>query len=106
MKSHKHTIFPITITSNGHSFETKVLKYTYTNREILYKIALPSSVSPVQQCWIAKNDTQWNQIMGPEVNNLLPELINAIQKHEYIPMIQSKTDRKMDKEMKFELKSA
>lgn len=105
MKSHQHTIFPIAITHNGQSLETKVLKYTYTNREVLYKIALPSSVSPVQQCWIAKNDAQWNQIMGPEANELLPELINAIQKYEHIPMIQSKTET-LAKEVKLELKSA
>jgi hypothetical protein len=92
MKSHQHTIFPITITHNGQSFETKALKYIYTNREVLYKIALPSAVSAVQQCWIAKNDAQWNQIMGPENNELLPELINALQKHEYIPMIQAKKE--------------
>lgn len=90
MKSHPHTIFPVNINYKGSKITTKVLKYVYTNRQVLYKIALPSAISPVQQCWIAKSHAQWKQIMGPETNGLLPEIISAIQKHEHIPMIQAK----------------
>lgn len=95
MKSHPHTIFPVSINYKGTKLNTKVLKYVYTNREVLYKIVLPSIVSDVQQCWISKNQAQWKQIMGPEANDLLPEIINAIQKHEHIPMIQAKAGLEM-----------
>jgi len=92
MTREQHTIFPITIIYQDGKFETKAIKYRYANKEVLYKIALPSTVSPVQQLWVSKNNTQWKQIMGPEANGaLLLEIINAIEKHERVPMIKSTT---------------
>ena len=89
MKS-QHTIFPITVVYNNSTFATKALKYTYTNNEVLYKIALPSNISPVQQFWVSKNDAQWKQIMGTDADEtLLQGIINAIETFEHIPMIQA-----------------
>jgi hypothetical protein len=91
MKSHTHTIFSITIAYNNSEFTTKALKYAYPNNEVLYKIALPSNISAVQQCWVSKNEAQWKQIMGPEADEkLLQGIINALQKYEHIPMIEPK----------------
>jgi len=103
MKS-QHTIFPITVVYNNSTFATKALKYTYTNKEVLYKIALPSQIAPVQQFWVSKNDAQWKQIMGTDTDEILMKgIINAIETFEQIPMIQA-ADTAAIKEL--ELKSA
>jgi len=89
MKSQQHTIFPITVVYNNSNFTTKALKYTYTNNEVLYKIALPSNVSPVQEFWVSKNDAQWKQIMGTDSDEtLLQGIINAIKTFEHVSVIQ------------------
>lgn len=101
MTTHKYTIFPIKFNYNGMGFETKVLTYTYRN-EILYKMAMPSAVSAVQQCWIAvdKHD-QWKLIMGAVDETLLQQMITAIKKQEKVMSIYADTEPN-----KQELKSA
>jgi len=95
MTSTQHTIFPIKFNYNGVGIETKALKYAY-NREILYKIALPSAISDVQQCWISKNADEWKLVMGTDAERkIMLELITAIKKHEQVqatmPMPQTET---------------
>lgn len=94
MTTTQHTIFPIKFNYNGVGIETKALKYAY-NREILYKIALPSAISDVQQCWISKNADEWKLVMGTDTERkMMLELITAIKKQENIqvamPQAQSK----------------
>jgi hypothetical protein len=62
--------------------ETKAMKYAY-NREVMYKIALPSAVSDTQQCWISKNQEQWRMVMGANAEQaILKDLITAIKNQE------------------------
>lgn len=83
----QHTIFPVKFNYNGTPFETKVLKHTY-RRETLYKIAMPSAVSTVQQCWLALNkDGEWNLIMGDANQALVQHLINVISTQEQVQSI-------------------
>lgn len=91
MTSQTNTIFPIKFNHNGVSFETKALKHAY-NSEVLYKIAIPSAVSNVQQCWITQNKNgEWNLIMGEIDQALAQQMITAIQKQEQIFVIYSNT---------------
>jgi hypothetical protein len=84
MTEQKHTIFPIKFTYNGVGFETKALKHAYY-REVLYKIALPSAVSPVQQCWVSlNNDGEWKFILGNVDDSLIQQMITSIQKQEQV----------------------
>lgn len=83
----KHNIFPVKFNHNGTSFETKVLKHNY-RRETLYKIALPSAVSDVQQSWLALNKNgEWSQIMGSATPVLVQQLINVISAQEQVQSI-------------------
>lgn len=92
MITNKNTIFPIKFNYNGMGFETKVLTYAYRN-EILYKLALPSAVSAVQQCWIAVNkDNEWKVIMGAIDETLQQQIINVIKKQEKVMTIYAETE--------------
>ncbi len=96
----QYTMFPIKFIFNGVGFETKALKYA-GKHELLYKIALPSAVADVQQCWVSKNNDQWKVIMGEQIDpHLIPALVNAIKTHEHVVTIYS------EKEVKQKLKSA
>lgn len=96
----QYTMFPIKFNFNGLGFETKALKYA-GKHEVLYKIALPSAVSDIQQCWISNNNEQWKLIMGAEADkNLVMALVTAIKTHEYVVAIYA------EKEVKQGLKSA
>lgn len=95
MTTQQHTIFPIKFNYNGVGVETKALKYAY-KREILYKIALPSSISDVQQCWISKNADEWKLVMGTDTaRKMMLELITAIKKQENIQVVMPQTDTKL-----------
>lgn len=88
----QHTIFPIKFTNNGTLFETKVLKHTY-RRETLYKIAMPSAVSNVQQCWLSLNKNgEWNLSMGNVNPTLMQQLINVIATQEQVQNIYQDTE--------------
>ena len=91
----QHTIFPIKFNYNGVGIETKALKYAY-NREILYKIALPSSISNVQQCWISKNAEEWKLVMGTDTERkIMLDLITAIKKQEQILAVMPQPEAKL-----------
>ena len=82
MTNQPNSIFPIKFSYNSKCFETKALRCA-GKREILYKIALPSAVSTVQQCWISNKGEQWKVLIGAESNKtLMLELITAIKRHE------------------------
>ncbi len=77
-----HTIFPLKFNYEGNTINTKASKYAY-KREVLYKIALPSSISAVQQCWISKSADEWKLVMGTDTERkMMLELITAIKKQE------------------------
>lgn len=81
MTRDQHIIFPVKFSYNGRSFETKASKHLYRS-EILYKVAMPSAVSPVQQCWLASGKKDWRLIMGNIDPMLMQQLILIIQKQE------------------------
>lgn len=97
MKHLQHDIFPIKFNHNGTAFETKVLKHTY-RRETFYKVAMPSAVSEVQQCWLSLNKVgEWNLTMGIVSPVLVQHLINVITAQEQVQSIyqENTADRKL-----------
>jgi len=90
MINRQHILLPIKFNCNGVGIETKVLKYAY-NGEVMYKVALPSSVSATQQCWIAKNEENWRMVMGTATEQaILKDLIAAIKKQEQLQLVYPK----------------
>ncbi|WP_460740907.1 hypothetical protein [Mucilaginibacter myungsuensis] len=88
MTHQQHTIIPVKFSHNGITIATKALKYAY-RREVLYKIALPSSISSVQQCWISKNADEWKLVMGTDnEQKMMLELITAIKQQEQLSALQ------------------
>jgi len=90
MTTRQHTLLPIKFSFNGMGIETKVMKYAY-NREVMYKVALPSAVSDSQQCWISKNGEDWRMVMGTSAEQaILIDLITAIKKQEQLHAVYPK----------------
>ncbi|MES2276459.1 MAG: hypothetical protein V4592_10575 [Bacteroidota bacterium] len=100
MTGQTYTIFPIKFVYNGVGVETKALKHSY-NKQVIYKIAMPSAISPVQQCWITMStDEHWEVIMGNADKPVIQQLISAIKKHEQALTLYAKAEPEQ------ELKSA
>jgi hypothetical protein len=79
---------PLTAEYQGGVFQIKALKCTSFNGEILYKIALPSSLCSVPICWISGSGTDWELILGVLPNEDLKDaLIAAILKLEDVPKL-------------------
>lgn len=85
-------IFPVKFNHNGASFETKVLKHTYRH-ETLYKIAMPSAVSNVQQCWLSLNKHgEWKLSIGDINPTLMQHLINVIGAQQQVQSIYKESE--------------
>jgi len=87
MTTRQTSLLPIKFSFNGMGIETKVMKYAY-NREVMYKVALPSAVSATQQCWISKNQDEWKMVLGTSAEQaILKDLISAIKKQEQLQLV-------------------
>jgi hypothetical protein len=82
------SLLPVEIYYLDSVYTTKMLKCTYSRWNVLYKVALPSVISPVSQCWIAREGLAWKPVLGqcsdPE---LLGAILQALQAVEAPPTI-------------------
>src|ERR1700712_2789474 len=71
----KIVLLPLSIHFLGGTYETKALKCMYSRGNVLYKVALPSVISPISQCWFARDRSSWMPVMG---ECSAPELLGAV----------------------------
>jgi hypothetical protein len=79
MKNKQPLIFPVVLTYKGTLIQTKGIKCACMSHEIIYKIALPSSLGTTQLCWIIKDGETWKMEFDVAVEPALKTLlINAV----------------------------
>jgi hypothetical protein len=72
----KIVLLPLSIPYLGRTYVTKALKCTYSRGNVLYKVALPSVIAPVSQCWFTREGLSWTAVMG---QGIAPALLAAIR---------------------------
>jgi hypothetical protein len=79
MKNKQPLIFPVALKYKGMVIQTKGIKCAYVSHEIIYKIALPSSLRTTQLCWIIKDGEIWKMEFDVAMEPALKaSLINAV----------------------------
>jgi hypothetical protein len=79
MKNKQPLIFPVVLKYKGMLIQTKGIKCACVSHEIIYKIALPSSLSATQLCWIIKDGETWRMEFDVAMEPALrTSLINAV----------------------------
>jgi hypothetical protein len=79
MNNKQPLIFSVVLTYKGTLIQTKGIKCAYMSHEIIYKIALPSSLSTTQLCWIIKAGEIWKMEFDVAMDPALKaSLINAV----------------------------
>jgi hypothetical protein len=71
----KYSRLPLKIEYVGCMYATKTIKCAYSGSYVVYKVALPSAISQISQCWFARHDRSWKPIVGQYSE---PELLDAI----------------------------
>jgi hypothetical protein len=83
MITNKTIMFPVTINYKGAVVNTKGLKIAYAGGRVMYKFALPSSISPVPECWITFYENRWQPALETEIDTVLVNILTRIvSKHE------------------------
>jgi hypothetical protein len=71
----KFSLLPLGIHYLGCTYRTKTLKCMYDRWNVVYKVALPSAISPISQCWFSREGRTWKPVIGQCAD---PELLDGI----------------------------
>lgn len=75
MKNKQPLIFPVALQYKGTLIHTKGIKCAYGSHYVIYKIALPSSLSTVQLCWMIRDSETWKLEFSVEMEPALKTLL-------------------------------